>query len=341
MSNYEIVAPKISVIIPVYNTEQYLEECINSVINQTFKNLEIICINDGSTDNSLNILEKYAQKDSRIKIINQENKGVAQARNSGISICTGKYVFFLDSDDWINVNSLELLFNEAENKNAVIVAGYAKLYKGKTYVLSNFDINKLKAQKSLSKFDNENIVSSFFLFIGGKMYRRDFLYKNNIKFNTSLKMGEDGVFNYECIYNYATFSIILEHVYNYRITREDSQTSNLNKKNKVSDYDAIKYVMNLECFKQSNEYYQILYINAIMKSQLDFFSYFNRSNVFRKKMNKIYKLINKNLSKSILLKCKYYADFKYIALYPVNIFHKLVNYNCWKNFINIHIVKKF
>ena len=98
---------KISVIIPVYNVENYLEESLDSIINQTFTDLEIICVNDGSTDNSPSILNNYANKDSRINIINQENKGLSAARNSGLDVATGDYIYFFDSDDILELTALE------------------------------------------------------------------------------------------------------------------------------------------------------------------------------------------------------------------------------------------
>ncbi len=109
---------KISVIIPIYNVEQYLAKCLDSVINQTYKNLEIICVNDCSPDNSAKILEEYSKKDDRIKIINRkENGGLSAARNSGMEIMTGEYVYFLDSDDWIDNNYIEELVSKMEEKN--------------------------------------------------------------------------------------------------------------------------------------------------------------------------------------------------------------------------------
>ena len=115
--------PKISVIIPVYNMEKFVKECLNSVVNQSLKDIEIICIDDGSIDNSLQILKDYEKNDKRIKILSQKNNGVGSARNRGIDISKGEFIAFLDSDDkYINMNSLENLYNAAVN-NKVLISG--------------------------------------------------------------------------------------------------------------------------------------------------------------------------------------------------------------------------
>lgn len=113
---------KVSVIVPVYNVENYLARCLNSLINQTLHEIEIICINDGSSDNSLNILDEYSNKDARIRIVNQENKGLSKSRNTGIDLATGEYISFVDSDDWVDENFLEVLYNAAKGHNADIAA---------------------------------------------------------------------------------------------------------------------------------------------------------------------------------------------------------------------------
>lgn len=113
--------PKISVIITVYNVEKYLSRCLDSVVNQTFKDLEIICVNDGSTDNSAEILDRYASKDKRIIIINQKNGGLSAARNTGLRHASGQYIGFVDSDDWIDIDYYECLIGLAEKNNADIV----------------------------------------------------------------------------------------------------------------------------------------------------------------------------------------------------------------------------
>ena len=102
---------KISIIVPVFNVEKYLSECLNSLINQTLKDIEIICVDDGSTDSSPSILEEFRNKDERIKVIRQENSGVSVARNNGLAIAQGEYVGFVDSDDWVDADFFEKLYS--------------------------------------------------------------------------------------------------------------------------------------------------------------------------------------------------------------------------------------
>ena len=104
----------ISIIVPVFNIEEYLSKCLISLINQTYSRIEIICVNDGSSDNSLGILENFSQKDSRIKIISQKNQGLSAARNTGIANAQGEYVVFVDGDDWVDVNMCEIAYKTAE-----------------------------------------------------------------------------------------------------------------------------------------------------------------------------------------------------------------------------------
>ena len=112
---------EISVIVPVYNVSEYLAQCMDSIINQTFEDIEIICVNDGSTDDSLKILEEYSEKDERISIISQENQGQGVARNVGMNAARGNYIFFMDSDDFIKLNALELLHENAVSNNSDVV----------------------------------------------------------------------------------------------------------------------------------------------------------------------------------------------------------------------------
>lgn len=137
--------PKVSIIVPVYNVEEYLVKCLDSLVNQTLKEIEIICINDGSTDNSLEILNTYAQKDSRITIIDKKNEGVSAARNTGLNISKGEYIMFVDSDDYLELPNV--FFKEEDVVEKI-----------KYYVENNFELepdNKEKYNKFF--YTKENI----------------------------------------------------------------------------------------------------------------------------------------------------------------------------------------
>lgn len=120
--------PKVSVIIPVYNAEKYLRQCLDSVVNQTLRDIEIICVDDGSPDSSLSLLQKYASGDNRIKILQQENSGAGIARNKGLAMASGKYILFLDSDDFFELDLCENLFYQAEKTEADIILYDADCY---------------------------------------------------------------------------------------------------------------------------------------------------------------------------------------------------------------------
>lgn len=160
-----IMNKKVTVIIPVYNAENYLRECLNSVVNQTYKNIEIIAVNDGSTDDSLNILNQYEQKYDNIYVLNQENQGQSVARNRGIEIATGDYIYFLDSDDYIATDTFQVLIDKFEEHNVDLVKFSAEV------VVDGIDIQV-----------NENKYNFDKHFKEGKVYSKDEFLETNIKF---------------------------------------------------------------------------------------------------------------------------------------------------------------
>jgi len=177
---------KISIIMPVYNTEKYLRRSIQSVLNQTLKDIELICIDDASTDNSLMILKEYEKQDSRIKIIhNDKNYGPSISRNKGIELATGGYLGFIDDDDYVDSKFYETLYNYSNNYD--IITGI--------YVLSTNNSNKYMHYIPYfsSIYDKGNIVDSIF--------RRDFINKYNIRFPSQIRIGEDIKFRQECLKN--------------------------------------------------------------------------------------------------------------------------------------------
>lgn len=182
--------PKISVIIPVYNTEKYLAECLDSVLNQTFTDWEAICIDDGSTDNSLEILKEYAKKDKRIKILTQKNQGLSATRNRGIKIATGKYISFIDSDDKIDKNFYSVLFESAEKYNADIAVAEMKI------------VNKTDIQtNTIKKFITNKFSNKIKYFNNGSVC--DKIFKKTLFDNISFPVGmyyEDNIVLTKCAY---------------------------------------------------------------------------------------------------------------------------------------------
>ena len=190
--------PKVSVIIPVYNTEKYLEECLNSVENQTLKDIEIICVNDGSTDKSLEILNNHANKDSRIKVISQENGGVSHARNTGIENSRGDYIAFIDSDDLIVPHAYETMYYNALRYNVDMVnSRFSYFSDGESIDVNSFVYDKSKVKK----IDREKSENPFYAFpdsgyVWNKLYKRSAIAENQLKFKEGVTNYEDGLFNF-------------------------------------------------------------------------------------------------------------------------------------------------
>ena len=245
---------KVSVIIPIYNTEQYLRECLDSVVNQTLRDIEIICIDDKSTDNSLSILEEYKKKDKRIMIIKQKtNQGQGTARNIGIKKAKGKYIMFVDADDWIELNSCEELYNHIEKyKNDVVFFGmnrYDNVKKTKYSLLNSrirTDLNQASIDFSSNKINLSKLKKPFEL-VGEacwKFIRRDFIIENNIYFENR-RLCEDEIFAYKC-YTFAKSSSFLQKgFYNYRRNNTKSSTNQANMYQQLmmsrnNSYDFIK-----------------------------------------------------------------------------------------------------
>ena len=197
----------VSVIIPVYNVEKYLQRCLDSVFNQTFSDLEIICVNDGSPDNSLAILQENAKKDKRIKIISQSNQGLSQARNNAMKHVSGKYVVFLDSDDFYDDNFIECLYKKAEEENADVVMTNTR------YVSPDRSKQTCFQEKLLSSFDDK-IKAIPDGSCWNKLYSSAFLKKHNLSFPSGLYF-EDNLFTIPACYFADKFMVINGGCYNY------------------------------------------------------------------------------------------------------------------------------
>ena len=196
----------ISVIIPVYNVEDYLHVCINSVLRQSYQDFEIICIDDASTDSSLEILEYFVQKDSRVKVLkNDSNKGPGYSRNKALDIANGKYIFFLDSDDWIAKETLEFLFNQCEKDDLdVIMFKNIVLYEDKTdFGYENYYDMEYMNKYEGTIFNHWDLTSKevFDLPVGpcNKLYKKSFINKYAIRFPNEDIIQEDNPFFFKII----------------------------------------------------------------------------------------------------------------------------------------------
>ena len=179
--------PLVSVIIPVYNVEKYLRQCLDSVTAQTLSDIEIICVNDSSTDGSLSILEEYAEKDDRIRVVTQKNGGAGAARNRGLSTASGKYLSFLDSDDFFEPDMLELAYRKAEEDRAdFVVFNSNQYYTDKEKFVEVAWTLRVKEIPPYTPFSHRQMTDNIFkVFVGwawDKLYNREFVMKNHLLF---------------------------------------------------------------------------------------------------------------------------------------------------------------
>lgn len=245
---------EISILVPIYNVESYLIQCLQSIKNQTFKNFEVICINDGSTDKSLNIIYDFMNQDSRFKLIDKANTGYGHSMNLGLTSCNGNYICIVESDDYILPNMLERLYSIASvNKLDVARCNYYKVTKNSKVVNTEY-IEEISTEKVIKPLDNVKIFyQSPSIWVN--LYRKDFILKNNIKFlETPGASFQDTSFAYKVYSLCERFMFINDPLLNYRI---DNSTSSVNDKQKAfcvcEEYKEI-----LRFSKENLEIYQIL-----------------------------------------------------------------------------------
>lgn len=214
---------KVSLIIPVYNTEEYLEKCLSSAVNQTYTNLEIICINDGSTDQSGKIVDEFAKRDKRIIAIHQSNHGESYARNQGLKAATGDYIAFMDCDDWIDPRMYEVLVDVLEKNDVDIVASswYKELDKESQLIKNRFPVvpEKLSRQQLMQYIYRRDDYQGF-AYIWNKLYRRELIYSvaNNhpILFDENLDLGGDVLYVADILLKVSSAIYIDQAFYHYR-----------------------------------------------------------------------------------------------------------------------------
>lgn len=234
--------PFVSIIIPIYNNEKYLEKCLDSLINQTLSNIEIICVNDGSTDSSLSIVENYAKRDKRIIPITKKNQGQSVARNTGIEIAKGEYIGFLDSDDWADTKMFEELYEQAKNLEADITMCSITTFDETTGEYSTTDpymtldlFPKSFENRIFSHNETFDFIFRICVTPWNKIYKTDFLKKNNLKFVQKLNY-EDNVFSLATMLNTDKICVIKKPLVFYRKNSETSYSHSTKHDKKKLDF---------------------------------------------------------------------------------------------------------
>ena len=215
---------KVSVLVPVYNVEKYLTQCLDSIIGQTLKDIEIICVNDGSTDSSLEILKEYENKDRRIKIVDKKNGGLPSARNAGLDAATGEYVSFIDSDDYIQPDMMATLYENARKKKAEIVICGANIFPEKPHA-DGWLYSVLSPQRKFYEKCNDELLfenPATRPFIWRVFVKRELIEREHLRLNEGIHIGEDNAFQFRIYPKANGISVIPDKLYNYRWFREDS-----------------------------------------------------------------------------------------------------------------------
>lgn len=294
---------KVSIIVPVYNAEKFIKRCVESILNQTYKNIEIILINDGSNDNSLKIINYYDEKYDNIYSYTQKNQGPGKTRNRGIDLSTGDYITFIDADDYIEKDYILNLVSKSDKKD-IVICGYKRYDKN-----MNLIVEKLPVGSDIDYFKFISTVC--------KLYRKNFLVENDIKFSNR-KIGEDMLFTLKCYSLTDKIDNVKSSGY-CNIENLESITHCVDSKNKANLFELVKEIDNKIDLKKFGDLYLFFYIktiimNLLMQSKCSFKEFYNLYMISFDWLEKTYKQNGKKL-KSIWIKKE---DFKINLL--VNLF---------------------
>lgn len=306
----------LSIIVPVYNVEQYLSVCIDSILNQTFQDFELILVNDGSTDNSAQICEKYSSEDNRIIVIHKSNEGLVNARKSGLAIATGRFIGNIDSDDWIEPDMYSSLVNSALQNDADLVIGglISHFSSGVVYHKSWIKPGVYDLNNNEKIYNNILYSGRFFEFgitpnLVNKIFVRDKYLQFQNDVDSKITMGEDLAVTFPYIIHSKKIVIIDKYVYNYR--RYEFSMTNKYKKQMSNDIEILyKYlfkndVLTLKLGNQLTYYYAYLLI-LLVKNEFSKPS----ENGYFKIQDQLQKLKGKEFTKNIVSS----IDFKHLPL---------------------------
>lgn len=327
---------KVSVVVPIYNAEAYLERALKEIIQQTYIDIEIILVNDGSTDKSLEICKKYMKKDNRIKIVTGENHGAAYARNQGIKNATGDYLLFIDADDIIDNNYIKILMSTLkEDKYDLILCGHREIYKKsnkqRTFLISCEEYEQLLGNIQ----DDYNILEMYLIAPWGKLYDLNIIKRNKIFFPDGFRNAEDHIFNQSYLKHVKKYRFVRKVMYYYIHQNENSIMSNQNEETFKYDLKCLLLRKNfLDELNIKNKekiiiahildlIYKYTFMNSVGK---------NKYVIYRECLNKITKFIPtdykiKKKKERIIIYFLKNNNYKYIFYYN----HIKYYYNKFKN----------
>ena len=304
--------PEISIIVAIYNIEKFLTRCLDSIVSQTFRNFECILIDDGSSDSSPIICDNYCDKDKRFKVIHKTNAGLPQARKTGYDNSIGKFILFIDGDDWIESNMLELMLKKANQENAdVVICGFYKDYFNGAKEISINNITKEK-KKIMELFMTKPGYMNYYW---NKLIRRD-LFNNEINFPENVTLCEDLDVIFKVIFYAKNISNVSIPLYHYVQTNSSAMTKNITEKSYNSKMtvfeDLILFCTGKESFFDTEKI-------------INFYKIYNRLPL----------IIYKNLRNIDLWENTYPESNKYIWNVPLRFDYKLISWLCSKKLYRI------
>lgn len=280
---------KVSIVVPVYNSERYINHCLDSIISQDFDNLDIIIIDDGSTDNSFAVCKDYKNRDCRVKLFKQQNKGVSAARNKGINEAIGEYIVFIDSDDYIESNFISSLLKLLINESVDLVITNYKIINTATGIT---EYNAKKESKLVSTYSFfydywKNYHLGYVNAPWNKIFKMSIIKDNNLRFPTDISMGEDGYFNVKYLHYCKNIYIYEEYLYNFRIHPTQSTKKIFKNHFYMMDkiFDNIEIELRRYKLLESESFKEIHYVEYLNELKLSLYYLFKDNTIkLRKKM---------------------------------------------------------
>lgn len=221
--------PLVSIIIPVYNAEQTIERCLTSIRNQTYRNFEVLMINDGSKDHSMQVLNKFANSDKRFHVINKHNTGVSDTRNTGIAAASGEYLQFVDADDWLVKDATETLVKTMQADNCdLVITDFYRIVGHKIYAKGHIPEENILTRKEFAEYMMKAPANFYYGVMWNKFYRKSIVIDNNIKCSRDLNWCEDFLFNLEYLQYVKNVNVIRKPIYYYVKTKGSLVSTQIN-----------------------------------------------------------------------------------------------------------------